>query len=128
MSKNGNIREMSKEDRGTILKKHIVIYELLITALQIAIIIFCFLAYKKVDAVYVEGLGLSLLDSSLGYVMCIFAFAVFTMCISLIRFSMLLVPWFRELWKDAWKDDSQKKNPLKAIQAIQIKANSLWLR
>ena len=114
MSKNGNIREMLREDRRIILKKHIVIYELLITALQIAIIIFCFLAYKKVDAVHVEGLGLLLLDSSLGYVMCIFAFAVFTMCISLIRFSMLLVPWFRELWEDAWKDGQPKDKSSKS--------------
>lgn len=51
MFKNVDIREMSREERGTILKKRIVIYEFMITALQIAIIVFCFLAYKKLDAI-----------------------------------------------------------------------------
>lgn len=97
MSKNGDIREMSREDRGAILKRRIVIYELMITVLQITIIVFCFLAYEKMVAVDVDGVELSLLNSGLGYIMCMFALAVFTMCISLIRFSMLLVPWFREL-------------------------------
>lgn len=115
MNKNRDIREMSREDRGIVLKRRIVIYEVMITAFQIAIIVFCFLAYKKVDAVHVDGVELSLLNGGLGYVMCIFALAVFTMCVSLIRFSVLLAPWFKELWKDAWKDRQVEEKSTESI-------------
>ncbi len=116
MSKNGDIREMSREDRGAVLKRRIVIYELMITVLQITIIVFCFLAYEKVVVVDVDGVvELSLLNSSLGYVVCIFALAVFSMCISLIRFSMLMAPWFRELWEDAWKDGQGEEKSAQSI-------------
>ncbi len=117
MSTNGDISEMSREDRGAILKKRIVIYELMITVLQITIIVFCFLAYEKVVVVDVDGVELSLLNSGLGYIMCIFALAVFTMCISLIRFSMLLTPWFRELWKDVWKDRQPEEKSTQSISS-----------
>jgi hypothetical protein len=115
MNKKGNISEMSREDRGTILKRRIVIYELMITVLQIAIIVFCFLAYEKVDAIQLDGTKVSLLDRGIGDILAIFILATHAIVISLIRFSMLLAPWFRELWEDAWKDGQREEKSAQCI-------------
>ena len=107
--KKRNLTLMSRAERGQVFKMRIVSYEVMITVFQIAIIIFCFLAYEKISMINMDEAEGLLMNQGLGQIMCALALAVVTMSISLIRFVMVQTPWFKELWKDAWEEEQPEK-------------------